>query len=265
MKPLAALERRLGRFAIPNVTWVIVLGMAATYLLSLSKPEFAGALAFDATRVRAGEWWRLVTFVFSPPQSGPLWVMFSLYFTLLIGNMLEHYIGAFLYNLYWLVGIAGTITAGMLLRTPIDNSWLLLSGFLAFATVNPNYTFTLFFILPVAVKWLAMIDAAYLAYTAFSGGWGVRGAILAAFANYFIFFGNTLRNTLRDGARSITPKPVQKTWRKPASVPPGPTMGARSCAICGAAEKDGADIRVCACEKCGGKQRNLCLVHARAH
>ena len=34
------------------------------------------------------------------------------------------------------------------------------------------------------------------------------------------------------------------------------------CAICGAREADGADIRVCYCEKCGGP-RALCLEHAR--
>ncbi len=42
-------------------------------------------------------------------------------------------------------------------------------------------------------------------------------------------------------------------------------FGHRVCAICGKREADGADIRVCSCEKCGGKPRTLCLEHARNH
>jgi hypothetical protein len=44
-----------------------------------------------------------------------------------------------------------------------------------------------------------------------------------------------------------------------------PVFGQRVCAICGVGEGDGADIRVCSCEKCGGQQRALCLKHARNH
>ena len=38
----------------------------------------------------------------------------------------------------------------------------------------------------------------------------------------------------------------------------------RKCAICGASQQEGADIRVCSCAKCGGP-RELCLAHAKAH
>jgi hypothetical protein len=44
-----------------------------------------------------------------------------------------------------------------------------------------------------------------------------------------------------------------------------PVFGQRVCAICGAREADGADIRVCSCAKCGGVQRALCVEHARNH
>ena len=64
------------------------------------------------------------------------------------------------------------------------------------------------------------------------------------------------------------PKPVREEWRRPVTKA-GPAIGTRVCALCGASEKDGADIRVCSCEKCGaatnGKSRELCLEHARNH
>ena len=48
-----------------------------------------------------------------------------------------------------------------------------------------------------------------------------------------------------------------------------PARVSKACAICGAKEADGADIRVCSCDKCkeatGGAARELCLEHARNH
>ena len=58
--------------------------------------------------------------------------------------------------------------------------------------------------------------------------------------------------------------------RRPAArryASEAPVFGQRVCAICGAREADGTDIRVCSCDKCGGAgtQRALCLEHARNH
>ena len=58
-----------------------------------------------------------------------------------------------------------------------------------------------------------------------------------------------------------------RTSVRPKSEPPA--RAGKTCAICGATEADGADIRVCSCEKCkaatGGAARELCLEHARNH
>ena len=66
---------------------------------------------------------------------------------------------------------------------------LFASFFFAFARFYPDEVIYVFFILPVKVKWLAWISAALLIFGFVTGPNSYRMALLAAFGNYFIFFG----------------------------------------------------------------------------
>jgi hypothetical protein len=233
--------------------------MGMVWVLSTLRPAFLGHLVLDMRAVRRGEVWRLVTFLFIPPPSRPLWVLINLYFTWWIGSSLEDKWGAFKFNAYYLIGALGTIVASIL-AGPTTNMWLDASLFLAFATVFPEVTILLFFILPVRVKWLGILAALGITFAAATGDWGVRAAIAAALVNYTLFFGEHWYGAWR-GHRVVT----QQKARRVEFEPPAPVFGQRTCAICGAREADGADIRVCSCETCGGVPRNLCLEHARKH
>jgi membrane associated rhomboid family serine protease len=256
---LARLERRFGRHAIPNLIMYIVGGMAMVWVLATLRPAFIGRLVLDMRAVRHGEVWRLVTFLFIPPPSRPLWILINLYFTWWVGSSLEQKWGAFKFNAYYFVGALATIVSSIL-AGPTTNTWLDASLFLAFATVFPDVSILLFFILPVRVKWLGVLAALGIAYAAFVGDWGVRAPIAAALVNYGLFFGEHWL----DLARGRTLVARQKARRVEVESS-GPVFGQRTCAICGAREADGIDIRVCSCEKCGGVARTLCLEHARNH
>jgi len=277
-KLLARLERRFGRYAIHNLIGVIVGGMASVWVLSLLKPEFQDRLSLDIGAVRHGQVWRLVTFLFIPPPSSPMWVLINLYFTWWVGSSLEKRWGPFKFNAYYALGAIGTVVAAVI-AGPATNYWLDASLFLAFATVFPEVTILLFFVIPIRVKWLGIVAALFMAYAAAVQGWGTRGSIAASMVNYALFFGGhwyeviTHRGTIvRQKARLESLRPA--SGRRPGlgSGPPSgpppdgrPVFGDRVCALCGAREADGADIRVCSCEKCGGQQRTLCLEHARNH
>ena len=275
---LARLERRFGRYAIHNLISVVVGGMAIVWVLSLLKPEFQERLWLDIGAVRHGQVWRLVTFLFIPPPSKPMWVIINLYFTWWVGSSLEQRWGPFKFNVYYLLGALGTVIAAVIAGAA-TNLWLDASLFLAFATVFPDVTILLFFIIPIRVKWLGIVAALLMAYAAATQGWGARASIAAAMVNYFLFFGEHWVGVLRDrgtvarqkGRReSVRPAPgglrPAPGGRIPGSMPDGrPVFGERVCAVCGAREAEGADIRVCSCEKCGGQQRSLCLIHARNH
>ncbi len=200
-----------------------------------------------------------MTFLFSPPSWEPIWIFVNLYFAWWIGSSLEQNWGAFKFNAYYLLGAVATIIASVL-AGPTTNVWLNASVVLAFATVFPDVTILLFFVLPVRVKWLGIAGAAYMGLEAVRGSWDTRAAIAAALLNYLLFFGEHWSNVLRK--RNVVVR--QKVRRAELESSP-PVLRERVCAICGAREADGADIRVCSCEKCGGRQRELCLEHARNH
>jgi hypothetical protein len=254
---LARLERRLGRYAIPNLIVYMVGGMAIIWVLSRSNPEAAGRLTLDIHAVKR-EPWRLFTFLFVP-FGFDFWALFGMYFTMWIGRGLEQHWGAFRFNAYYFVGFLGTILAAVIAGSA-PNTWLDFSLLLAFATTFPDQTTLLFFIIPLRVKWLGVVAAVLIAVAFAMGGWATRASIGAAFLNYILFFSGHWWQWWRKRGGAVRQKA-----RREQLHPSMPLFGQRVCAICGAREADGTDIRVCACPKCGGQQRALCLDHARNH
>jgi membrane associated rhomboid family serine protease len=276
---LSRLDRRLGKYAIPNLIGYIVGGMALVAVLSALKPEFPEHLLLDMHAVRRGEVWRLVTFLFIPPQGSPIWLLINLYFTWWIGSSLERAWGAFKLNAFYLVGALLTIAAAVAVG-PMDNLWLDASMFIAFATVFPDATVLLFFIIPVRVKWLGILAGVAALFFAAVGTWETRAAVGAALTNYMLFFSDHWAAARKHKALIVRQRAQMEKMRagRPvleADAPRAvaireledepPAFGRRACAICGASEVDGTDIRVCSCDKCGNRPRTLCLTHARAH
>lgn len=275
---LARLERRTGRFAIHNLIGLIVGGMALVWVLSHFKPEFLDQLTLDMAAVRRGQVWRLVTFLFIPPPSSALWTLVNLYFTWWVGSSLERQWGPFRFNAYYFFGAFLTVVAALITGSA-TNFWLDTSLFLALASLFPDEQIQLYFFIPVRSKWLGVAAALYMGYVAVTSGWSMRATIIACVVNYLLFFGGhwvaafksrgtmarqkVRRESMRPGPRSQRPPPAADSALQPDTDIP--VFGQRVCAMCGAREADGTDIRVCSCEKCGGVQRALCLQHARNH
>jgi len=267
MDVLNRLERRYGRFGIPNLIAYVVGGRAIAFVLAIAHPEYPAFLILDPWAVRHGELWRLVTWIFTPPSllpgffGGPLGAVIQLYFTWWIGRTLEESWGAFRFTLYYLTGAAATaVVALAILPVPATPDYLDVSLFLAFATVFPEVTILLFLVLPVKVKWLGWLSAAGLGWDFLWRGWYGRIAILVAFSNYLLFF---------------WPEIARWTdWRGPSGgrwrvKPPSATTGApvHRCAKCSRTERDGPglEFRWCACDRCGPEGREWCMDHLREH
>ena len=75
-----------------------------------------------------------------------------------------------------------------------------MSIFLAFAACYPNMEIMLYFIIPLKIKYLAVIDVLFLLYQTLISSWSERVAILVSLLNFVIFF-FTSRNY-----KSISPK-----------------------------------------------------------
>jgi membrane associated rhomboid family serine protease len=259
---LARLERRFGRYAIPNLTIYLIALQAVGFVLDKTKPQALAMMVLDRDRVLAGEVWRLFSYLLIPQSDNPLWILFALYFLYIIGTALESEWGAFKYTLFWIVGILLTTLGAFVFGVPATNSYLMAALFLAFATLWPDFQILLMFVLPVKVKWLAWLSAIWLAYEVVgSQGW-MRILPILAVGNYLLFFAETLVDRLRSGVRLTGRAGAKSAFRAAAERP----KVVRRCKLCGVTDEDpDVEFRVCMCEKCGGKPTEFCLEHARNH
>ncbi|HAM35594.1 MAG TPA: hypothetical protein DEB40_02185 [Elusimicrobia bacterium] len=202
---LDRVEKRLGFLSLPGLPAFLAGMNAAVGVLTLFKPDFAAALDLDPSGLKAGEFWRVISFLFIPTQTAPLWlaVWVVLLYSLMRG--LEAAWGDFRLTVFWLTGAAAMALAAVSCGTVLSNGPLLLSLGLAFAQVYPDMQLMLFFIFPVKVRWLAALGWAWAAWGACFGDATTRVAILAGLANYALFFGSghwqQLRRHLRRASR----------------------------------------------------------------
>ena len=190
MKWLDRLERKMGNFYIPNLMKYLGLAMAGVYLLEyLPLPRSAAQLLyFDRELILQGQIWRVFTFLVVPSFGSLLWTALRLYFYYFLGVALERAWGSRRFNLYILIGWLGCVLCGFLLGFA-TNAFLYTSLLLAFAVLYPEMEVTLFFILPVKVKWIGWLTAAGLLYSLIVNSWLYRLAMLFSLAPFLLFFG----------------------------------------------------------------------------
>src|SRR4029450_13283021 len=188
MSWLDKLERRFGFLGIPGLTRIIVGLTALVWGLIWLNPDFRFALDLDPARIIHGEVWRLITYIFLP-QTLSLWVILALWFLWFIGEGLERAWGAFRLTLYFLVGMIGTTAASFFFGARFSNGMLIVSLFFAFARFYVDVSICILFFLPMKIKWLAWIMGGFLLFGFVVNGPSYRMALVAAFANYLIFFG----------------------------------------------------------------------------
>ena len=161
------LERKFGRYAIPNLMFYVIALYTLGFAVNLIAPGFYSQyLSLNIEAVFHGQIWRVITFLMQPPNSSALFMVFALYLYYVIGRQLEYAWGAFRFNLYFFTGVLFHVLAAILVYLitgvsfPIDTFYLNLSLFFAYAALYPNEQFLLFMVIPVKVNFLAWLDAA---------------------------------------------------------------------------------------------------------
>ena len=190
MRWLNDLERRIGRHYIPNLMRYIVFGMLGVFILEYlplqrSAWEF---LYFNKTLILRGEVWRLITWIFLPPTGSILFILLNLYFYYFLGTSLENHWGSARFNIYYAIGILGNILAGFLTGFT-TNSFLNISLLLSFAVLYPDMEFTLFFFLPVKVRWIGWAWGLYLIYQLVTVPWIYKVSLVLSMLPFALFFG----------------------------------------------------------------------------
>src|SRR5438046_9401871 len=85
MNWLDKLERRFGFLAIRGLPRILVGFAALVFGLTWLLPGFTSMLMLDPVRIRHGEVWRLIIDIFIPQATGPVWVLFALWFAWRLG------------------------------------------------------------------------------------------------------------------------------------------------------------------------------------
>lgn len=260
MSFLDHLERALGRFAIPNISIYIIMGQVFVLLGSMLGRLDPTLFVLVPALVPQGEWWRLFTFLLMPPPPGMfgyIFVAFAWYIFYLMGEALEAYWGAFRYNLFLFAGFALTVGAAFL--TPgaaATNAFIAGSVFLAFAYLHPDFELSLFFILPVKIKWLALITWVLYGVSFVRGDWSTRFQILASVGNILLFFGHDIWLTIRHRKRAMS-RQVEKIAQKEPEY-------RHRCHVCGKTDVSHPQLDFRYCSKCAGDQC-YCPEHIQNH
>ena len=186
-------ERKHRNFGISDLMKYIVITQAIVYVADaiMTNLNLISLLSLNMAYVLKGQVWRLVTFLIIPPQTSVIFIIFALYFYYILGSALEADWGTCRFNLYYIIGIIGCLLTAVITGSA-SNTFLNLSLFFAFAILFPDFEFLLFFILPVKVKYLAILDAVIYVIQFVMGPWSTRVAILFSLVNLFLFFGKDM-------------------------------------------------------------------------
>lgn len=286
MKWYYKLERKFGKYAIRNLMNYIVVLYAAGFVIYVFGGDFYdNYLSLDMAMVLRGQVWRLLTFIMQPPSTSLFFIVFSLYFYYIMGNILERAWGAFRFNLYYISGVLLHIIAALVIylvfdaRFTFNTYYLNLSLFLAFAMLMPDAQVLFMFIIPIKVKWVAYVDMAYLGLTIISGfllnvlpmnvivgllRLGIWASPVAATAallsilNFVVFYCTTAN------FKRVTPKEVIRRAEFRHKVRVGSSGALHKCAVCGRTEKSDENLEFRYCSKCQGNFE-YCNEHLYTH
>ncbi len=278
------LERKIGRYAIPNLTWYIIGLYVIGYVLQLapSSVNLTQYLTLNPALILKGQVWSLISWVLIPPSGLSILIFITLMFYYFVGSTMERTIGTFRYNLFIFNGLILMIIGAFITyfiykaifpeqvdiimyaySSAFSTYYLQQTVFLAFAIIYPEMQVLLMFIIPVKVKYLGFLYGAILVYDCISGFIG---------HNYFTFFavGTQLLNLLlfwiQTGKLShLKPGEVKRRndfKRGTKITPKGVTR--HKCAVCGRTEQTDPNLEFRFCSKCNGNYE-YCENHIFTH
>ena len=137
-----------------------------------------------------------------------------------------------------------------------------MSIFLAFAVSYPDMEVLLYFILPIKMKWMALVYAALTIYDLVRGNLFTRIAIIASLLNFIVFFLSSRNVKPYMPKEQMRKRKFKQEQERPHMTYAG---GARHrCAVCGRTELDDPNLEFRFCSKCNGNYE-YCQDHLFIH
>ena len=273
---MSKFEKKFGKYAIPNLTLVLIMCYVAGYIIQLmgaaGGTNLLGFLTLDPYRILHGQIWRIVSWILVPPQGSLLEIVIMLMLYYSLGTTLERTWGAFRYNVYIFSGILFTVLGAFVLYILYGSGadflggyfstyYINLSIFLAFAASYPDMELLLYFILPIKIKWMGLVYGVYILYQLATGNPASRIVVISSLLNFVVFFLSS-RNL-----KPYTPKEQVRKAKFRQQTRPHMTYanGAKHrCAVCGRTELDDSSLEFRFCSKCNGNYE-YCQDHLFTH
>ncbi len=282
---MSKFEKKFGKYAIPNLTLILILCYVVGYVIQLTNRELIQYLTLDPYQILHGQIWRLFTWLLTPPsQTVDIFTIIMLFFYYQLGTTLEKTWGTYRYNVYLISGMLYTILASFLCMGCVyflvgstnqaiivdmvslfregsdyfSTYYINLSIFLAFAVTYPDMQVLLMFVIPVKVKWIAILDIILLVFELLIGNLFIKFAVGAALINFGIFY-LTTKNLFH-----MSPKQIKRRAEFKQEVKRNTCITRHKCAICGRTEEDAPNLEFRFCSKCNGNYE-YCQEHLFTH
>ena len=186
-------------FGIPELIKYIAVGNVVVFVGDIvTQGMLSWFISFYPEQIFHGQIWRLITFVFAPlPVGGESMLaqtifgrtfLFALttFFYYWIGTSLERQWGTTRFTVFYGLGVLFNIIVGIVIYLSLPSQatgaqfglyietanmyYVNMSLFFSFATLFPDMQVNLYGIIPLKVKWLALIDLVFFGYAIFKGG-----------------------------------------------------------------------------------------------
>ena len=263
---------------IPNLMLWISLGTALVYLLTSIDPSklLPYWLYFDRSLILRGQVWRLFSYVFLDFSSNILWLAIFLLCYYSLGRAIENIWGTLRFNLFYFTGILLMDVYCLIFGGMASPYYLNLSLFLAYATLYPDAQFTLFFIIPVKARYLALFDLFFILMGVFDFFPHNLFPVIAL-GNYFLAFGRDCLNLLpiswrvnanRAAKKAVHPRgktiPFNAAGSYQATHAKPQALYTHKCTVCGRTDADSPELEFRYCSRCKG-YHCYCSEHISNH
>lgn len=264
------------KFGIPNIMTYLVIGNVAVWFFCIMDRTgtLANFLSLNPKLVLEGQVWRIVTFMFVPQSLSLLEILFF-YFYYWIGNLLEREWGTARMNFFLLSGVLLTVIYSLAVYVISGREfyagtyYIYLSMFFSFATLFPDLRVLFMFIIPIKVKWLALVDAIFFAQSVLvcllAGEVAMAFLPIVAVLNYFMFFGGDIVRAIRGNHPKRSAATVNFNREKSRiKHEEREKKYNHKCAVCGRTDTEYPGLEFRYCSRCAG-YHCFCEDHINSH
>lgn len=259
---LNRLEQKYGHWGLEGLIRHIAMLMLVVFFLDRSGMLPYHMLYLHRDSILSGQVWRIFTFLLIPFSNNFLFLIFELSILVMCADGLEAKWGTFKLTAYYMTGaIANIIVVLMLPEVQFGSYFIYMSLFLGFATIYPDYEILLFLIIPIKMKYLAMISGGLMIYNLILAPVYLKIAIALTVGNYLLFFAPEALAAVRHNRRQY----ARATEFEKASVRAEEYR--HKCSVCGKTDVSDPEtqFRYCTCPTCGEQGVPFCNEHLREH